>query len=430
MALETGNYIGDLVITNPTSSDQKSAGDDHLRLIKTALKTSFAGFTGSIILTGSDTGGVNNYALTPTPALPAYVAGMMVLFNPSATNTTTSTINISALGAKTIKTVDGAALNAGDFVTGVYHLLIYDGTDFRLIGLTKNYADNLSFSSSLPSQAGNGGKYITTDGTVASWADPFFSAALTGAPTAPTAVPATDSIQIATTAFVKSQAYATLLSPTFTGTPIAPTATADITTGQIINAAWYNGQKGTALPIINGTAAAGTSKTWSPIDHVHPTDTSRAATASPTFTGTPAAPTASVNTNTTQLATTAFVLAQAASAAEVTTATSTTKFVAPGTMIRHKGTAKVWAKADTAGSLLAGYNISSVTDVGIGEVTFNYAITLGALYCAVGFFGNGVTAALTIYASASSTTSFSMRLYDGTSFVDPASWFLTVHEGS
>ena len=140
MALETGNYIGDLVITNPTASDQKSAGDDHLRLIKTALKTSFAGFTGSILLTGSDTGGVNNYALTPTPALPAYVAGMMVLFNPSATNTTTSTINISALGAKTIKTVDGAALTAGDFVTGIYHLLIYDGTDFRLIGLTKNYA--------------------------------------------------------------------------------------------------------------------------------------------------------------------------------------------------------------------------------------------------------------------------------------------------
>jgi len=38
--------------------------------------------------------------------------------------------------------------------------------------------------------------------------------------------------------------------------------------------------------------------------------------ASPTFTGTPAAPTASKNTNTTQLATTAFVMAQTASATE------------------------------------------------------------------------------------------------------------------
>jgi hypothetical protein len=44
--------------------------------------------------------------------------------------------------------------------------------------------------------------------------------------------------------------------------------------------------------------------------------------ASPTLTGTPAAPTASVNTNTTQLATTAFVLAQAASAAPLIDASS------------------------------------------------------------------------------------------------------------
>ena len=352
MALETGNYIGDLVITNPVSGDPKSAGDDHLRLIKTALKTSFAGFTGSILLTGSDTGGVNNYALTPTPALPAYVAGMMVLFNPSATNTTTSTINISALGAKTIKSVDGAALNAGDFVTGVYHLLIYDGTDFRLIGLTKNYADNLSFSSSLPSQTGNGGKYITTDGTTASWADPFASAALTGTPTAPTAAAATDSTQIATTAFVKDQAYAKLASPALTGTPTAPTGTADITTSQIINAAWYNGQKGTASPLINGTATAGTSKKWSPINHVHPTDTTRAALASPTFTGT--------------------VTAGAATFTGTVTA---------GT-INATNTAKFFAAAGNDGGLGESFNMSSVTDGGTGIATFNFTTAVDVDFAA------------------------------------------------
>ena len=341
MALETGNYVGDLVITNPTASDQKSAGDDHLRLIKTALKTSFAGFTGSIILTGSDTGGVNNYALTTTPALPAYVAGMMVLFNPSATNTTTSTINISALGDKTIKTVDGAALTAGDFVAGIYHLLIYDGTDFRLIGLTKNYADNLSFSSSLPSQTGNGGKYITTDGTTASWADPFASAALTGTPTAPTAAAATDTTQIATTAFVKDQAYATLASPALTGTPTAPTGTVDITTSQIINAAWYNGQKGTAAPIINGPATAGTSKKWSPIDHVHPSD----------------APTA-------------------ASAAEVKTGTNTTKFVNPSTLKNNEGVVKAWVTVGISGDEFNMFNVSSVTDTAAGTITVNFSTNM------------------------------------------------------
>ena len=57
----------------------------------------------------------------------------------------------------------------------------------------------------------------------------------------------------------------------------------------------------------NGTAAVGTGTTWARADHVHPTDTSRAPLASPEFTGTPIAPTAAAGTNTTQIATTAFV---------------------------------------------------------------------------------------------------------------------------
>jgi hypothetical protein len=41
MALETGSYIHELTITNPISTDPKSQGDDHLRLIKTVLRTHF-----------------------------------------------------------------------------------------------------------------------------------------------------------------------------------------------------------------------------------------------------------------------------------------------------------------------------------------------------------------------------------------------------
>lgn len=48
MALETGNYVGDLVVANPGAADPKSQGDDHLRLIKTALRQSFPGYTGAI----------------------------------------------------------------------------------------------------------------------------------------------------------------------------------------------------------------------------------------------------------------------------------------------------------------------------------------------------------------------------------------------
>lgn len=60
-------------------------------------------------------------------------------------------------------------------------------------------------------------------------------------------------------------------------------------------------------PAMDGTASSGSSDTAARGDHVHPSDTSRAPVASPAFTGTPTAPTASSGTNTTQLATTAFV---------------------------------------------------------------------------------------------------------------------------
>jgi hypothetical protein len=60
---------------------------------------------------------------------------------------------------------------------------------------------------------------------------------------------------------------------------------------------------------MDGTAAVGAGTTWARADHVHPTDTTRAPLASPTFTGTPAAPTPSPGDNTTKLATTAFVQA-------------------------------------------------------------------------------------------------------------------------
>jgi hypothetical protein len=67
-------------------------------------------------------------------------------------------------------------------------------------------------------------------------------------------------------------------------------------------------------PLINGGVTPGTSTNWSRGDHVHPVDTSRAPLASPTFTGVPAAPTAAPGTNTTQIASTAFVQAAAAAA--------------------------------------------------------------------------------------------------------------------
>lgn len=154
-------------------------------------------------------------------------------------------------------------------------------------------------------RGGTGATTSTGTGSVVLSSSP----ALAGTPTAPTAAAATNTTQIATTAFVHSQSYAPLASPAFTGTPTVPTAAANTNTTQAASTAFVLGQaNGVATNIkMNGAQAAGTSLLYARADHVHPTDTSRAPLASPTFTGVPAAPTAAVGTNNTQIATTAFV---------------------------------------------------------------------------------------------------------------------------
>lgn len=114
--------------------------------------------------------------------------------------------------------------------------------------------------------------------------------------------------------------------------PTAVTQSVNDNTTRLATTAFVLGQGNSTAGTIamNGTQAAGSSNLYARADHVHPSDTSRAPLASPTFTGVPAGPTAAVDTNTTQFATTAFVLAQAASANPSALGTA-----APGTSTRY-----------------------------------------------------------------------------------------------
>jgi hypothetical protein len=161
---------------------------------------------------------------------------------------------------------------------------------------------------------------------------PLVSPTFTGTPVAPTATALTNTAQLATTAYAdgavgveKTRALAAeallapLVSPTFTGVPVAPNPTAGTNTTQLATTAFV----GTALanaavpapssstPGMDGVGAAGSATAYSRGDHVHPSDTTKAPLVSPALSGVPTAPTASVGTNTTQVATTAFVLANA-----------------------------------------------------------------------------------------------------------------------
>jgi hypothetical protein len=115
---------------------------------------------------------------------------------------------------------------------------------------------------------------------------------------------------------------------------------------------------------MNGTQAVGTNSTIARSDHVHPTDTSRAPLASPTFTGTPAAPTASADTNTTQVATTAFVVGQASSASGAALGTA-----AAGSSLKYARADHVHAMpthsqvgAPTADVAWSGFRITGLAD--------------------------------------------------------------------
>jgi hypothetical protein len=152
------------------------------------------------------------------------------------------------------------------------------------------------------------------------------------AATATTPLPGAVSTEVVTAAWVNNKAFAPLASPALTGTPTAPTAAVNTSTTQVATTAFVLGQANStaATVAMNGTQAAGTSTLWARADHVHPTDTSRAPLASPTFTGTPAAPTAAADTNTTQVATTAFVVGQASSTSPAMDGTATV-----GTSLRY-----------------------------------------------------------------------------------------------
>jgi hypothetical protein len=179
-------------------------------------------------------------------------------------------------------------------------------------------------------------------------AAPTASPTFTGVPIAPTATAGTNTQQIATTAFVLGQSfltsaslgstYALVASPTFTGTPTAPTppannASTQLATTQFVTSAInslslgtstlagdadvsisnpvlsqaliYNGTKWTNAATVSTVAGRTGTVTLSVADI-----SGAAATAGPQFSGVPTAPTAAVNTNTTQLATTAYVINQ------------------------------------------------------------------------------------------------------------------------
>jgi hypothetical protein len=336
----TQDGAGDIIQFKDVTSDTTYAFIDANGKVSTiASTTANAGF--NIAHGAAPTTPVNGDVWTTTSGLFARInAGTQQYAPLGSTNTFTGT-----------NTFSGATVSFG---TSTAASTINVGTGATLTATTK--AVNIGT---------NGVAGSTTNISIGSTTGTS-TTTLQGTTNGVTAAADTNTTQIATTAFVVGQAgsatplmdngtaavgtslryarqdhvhptdtsRAALASPTFTGTPAAPTAAADTNTTQLATTAFVVGQASSTSPAMDGTAAVGTSLKYARADHVHASDTSKANLASPTFTGTPAAPTAAAGTNTTQLATTAFVTAAVpafASVAQSRTGTSTTVAQNPST---------------------------------------------------------------------------------------------------
>ena len=189
---------------------------------------------------------------------------------------------------QTINTGTNPNDRAGDSLRTAFTKVNANFTDLYNTAVFSNSIVQWSSLTNTPATlAGYGITNGITAATAASTYAPIASPTFTGTVT----IPSGASISGYLTTTNAASTYAPLASPALTGTPTVPTASVDTSTTQASSTAFVIGQAASATPLINGTAAVGTSTRYARGDHVHPTDTSRAPLASPTFTGTVTIPT-------------------------------------------------------------------------------------------------------------------------------------------
>ena len=123
MTIETATYTPQLDATYPASGDAKSEGDNHIRLLKSTIKATWPNLTAT--------------AVTPTSA--------------------------------DFNTLTGAATTGGVGLNVATQAATDNTTKAASTAFVSTAVAAAVFAVTLPSQTGNGGKTIYTDGITASW---------------------------------------------------------------------------------------------------------------------------------------------------------------------------------------------------------------------------------------------------------------------
>lgn len=199
MGLETVTYISDLNAAWPlgTLPDKKSEGDNHLRNIKLGIKNTFPNVTGAVTPTHVEinylsgiTSNVQVQLNAKAPTASPTFTGTVVL--PAATSIGTVTaaeiLTLSGVSSAIQTQLNGKGAIAGqtwsgahDFTGGTVTVPTATAGDSSTKAASTAFVAGVAFSAALPGQSGNALKFVTTDGTSASWRFPYlFPVSVTG----------------------------------------------------------------------------------------------------------------------------------------------------------------------------------------------------------------------------------------------------------
>ena len=411
--------------SGPTAAPGSSTGQlattafvMHAVAASTAGVASFNTRTGAVVLTGADITGAGGAVLvspvfTGTPQAPTAAPGTATtqLATTAFVNAAVGGVGVETFngraGAVTLTTADitgaGGAPIASAALTGTPSApTAAPGVSTTQIATTAFVMNELATGGVTSFNTRTGAITLLASDISAAGGAILASPVFTGVPVAPTATAGTSTAQLATCAFVATAVSASvssfngrtgaitlsaadisaaggapLASPHFNGSPTSPTPTAGDNSTAIATTAFVDAAIGSAAGVttFNGRAGAVT------LSAADISAAGGAPLASPTFTGIPSAPTAAASTNTTQVATTAFVMNQISlgggvlsfnnragavtlTLADVTTAhpASTTNPLMNGTA--GPGSSTAWSRGDhihpvdtsrAAASALAGY---------------------------------------------------------------------------
>ncbi len=112
----------------------------------------------------ADAVGTDSYAITISPAITAYAAGQVFTFKAGTANTGACTLNVSGLGAKTIKKDVSTDLSTGDILANQDVVVVYDGTNMQMVSALSGLKNLANMTGTLP--VANGGTGLTSSSAI------------------------------------------------------------------------------------------------------------------------------------------------------------------------------------------------------------------------------------------------------------------------